>query len=280
MAASSNVKIGLLFGLAVPLISALTFSVARLAPSAAVDPLMLSALRFIGAMPVVLVLWMLARRQGPTPIAWKPMAIVGLLGGPVYAMLLYLGFAIGAVGLGGAVLPASLIATTLVLTREPWPWSRIFGILCLLIGIGGLALGRLEGGSVGIALFIATGAVWALCAVLAKRWQMTPADLAFSTASVGLILCGGAALVLRPLPALDTALLQMAIQGGLNAGLAVWLYGQALQYLGSARTALFTAAIPPFSAVAGWLVLDETLGMAVFASAVMVSAGIVLALKK
>lgn len=279
MAASSNLKIGLLFGLAVPLISALAFSVARLAPGTAIDPLTLSALRFVGAMPVVVMLWALARRRNPTPIDWKAMLIVGLLGGPIYAMMLYIGFAIGAVGLGGAVLPASLIATTLILTREPWPRSRMLGILCLLIGIGGLALGRLAGGSVGIALFIATGAVWALCAVLAKRWKMGPADLALSTATVGLILCGGAALALRPIPSLDGALLQMGIQGGLNAGLAVWLYGQALHYLGSARTALFTAAIPPFSAIAGWLVLGEPIGAAVFASVVLVSAGIVLALK-
>lgn len=279
MAVSQNLRIGLIFGFAVPVISVITFTVARLAPAAAIDPLTLSGLRFLGAMPVVLILWLLARRRNPAPVRWKPMVIVGLMGGPLYALLLYYGFAIGAVGLGGAVLSASLIAATLLLTREPWPRSRILGILCLCLGIGGLAIGRLEGGVTGVALFILTGATWAWCAVLAKRWQISPPDLALSTATAGLILCGGAALVLRPLPGFESALLQMGIQGGLNAGLAVWLYGQALHYLGSARTALFTAAIPPFSAIAGWLVLSEPLGSAVFASVILVSAGIVLALK-
>jgi|GEM_PF-6953388 len=279
MAVSQNLKIGLVFGFAVPVISVITFTVARLAPAASIDPLTLSALRFIGAMPVVLALWFLARRRNPTPLRWRPLAIVGLMGGPLYALLLYYGFSIGAVGLGGAVLSASLIAATLILTREPWPRARILGILCLSLGIGGLAIGKLEGGITGVALFILTGATWAFCAVLAKRWQISPPDLALSTATVGFVCCGGAALLLRPLPGLESALLQMGIQGGLNAGLAVWLYGQALHYLGSARTALFTAAIPPFSAIAGWLVLGEPIGSAVFASVVLVSAGIVLALK-
>ncbi|MFD2264876.1 DMT family transporter [Lacibacterium aquatile] len=280
MANTSTFRIGLLFGLGVPVISALTFAVARLAPSAAVEPITLSALRFLGALPVVLVLWFLGRRGREVKARPRHMLAVGLLGGPIYAFLLYAGFSIGAAGLGGAVLPASLIAVTLLLTREPWPRSRIVGVTFLLAGIGGLMLGRIEGGITGIGLFILTGAVWAVCAVLAKRWQMTPVDLALSTVVVGLLICAPVALWRHPIPGLETVLLQMTVQGGLNAGLAVWLYGQALHYLGSARTALFTAAIPPFSAIAGWGVLGEPLGLAVFASAVMVSAGIVLALRK
>jgi drug/metabolite transporter (DMT)-like permease len=275
---SADQRTGLLFGIAVPLISVLAFSAARLAPAAAVDPMTLAVLRFLGAFPVVAVLWLAARRQGAVLPRWPKLLAVGLLGGPVYALVLYYGFTLGGVTVGGAVLPATLILLTLLLGRERMGWMRLSGCGLVLAGIVLLAVGRYGGDAAAVPVFAAGGAVWAVCALLARRWHLPAAGMALATVVCGLLIClppGFAAL--REVP-VSVLLMQMIVQGGLNAGIAVWLYGQSLHRLGAGRTALFTALIPILSAAAGWLAFSEAMSVAVLTAAMMVAAGIIIAL--
>jgi drug/metabolite transporter (DMT)-like permease len=138
-------------------------------------------------------------------------------------------------------------------------------------------------------LWIVAAAIsWAAYALLQRRWPTAMS----ATAQLAAI-CWGGVLVLLPFAAwellqVDTphvgeqALLMMAFVALLPGVGAYWIYGWTQKILGASRVAMTLYLGPIYTAVIGWLVLGEPLGLHHLAGGLLILSGVglVLAVKQ
>jgi drug/metabolite transporter (DMT)-like permease len=135
---------------------------------------------------------------------------------------------------------------------------------------------------------VAAAIAWAAYALLQKRWPTTMS----ATAQLAAI-CWGGVVVLVPFAAWELvqvstpkvgeqALLMMAFVALLPGVGAYWIYGWTQKILGASRVAMTLYLGPIYTAVIGWLVLGETLGVHHLAGGLLILSGVglVLAVKQ
>lgn len=260
---------------------------ARLSQKQDFTPWDIAGLRYAGAF--LGALGLSAFLGWPRLPAGRQLAVV-LTAGFGFPLFAYNGFA-HAPAAHGAVLNAGMLpfhtaALGLVLLGERWTRARSISLGIVAAGIALLAwgtFGDLPGAWRGDLMFAAGGFCWALYTVLVRRWQLPAVP-----ATLGAAIWAGPPFLLAwwlflpsnlaALP-LGPVVFQFLFQGFVAVLAAGLLFTQAVTLLGPQRTTAVTAFMPVVASLAAWPLLDEPLGLPGLAGVVIVSAGLLLAVR-
>lgn len=291
----SLTKHPLLQGIALVLFSVLVWSGWMVFSSYGVrgtlTPYDLTALRFGTAGLVMLpVLIKKGFRVGPWGI-WSGMLLSSLMGATYNTLTIY-GMKFAPVSHMGLINTGMLIMTTLggiFLLHEKTSPLRILGIVISLSGIACLLFANPGGDAfphihVGHVAFFVGGSMWALYALLMKRWQLDGLHVAAAV-------CVWSAILYLPVYMLflphninagnaHEAIFQAGYQGIINSVFALICYNRAIKLLGAMTSSAFLPLIPVIATVTAIPLLNEYpmpvewLGIALASSGVLLSTGI------
>jgi drug/metabolite transporter (DMT)-like permease len=261
---------GTLWGLLAVGVWGLYLASARAGVTAGIAPADLAFLRYATA-GLILLPWLLRHAPGRAGgLGWGRAAVLTLLAGPLFILIGSTGFRFAPSAHGAVVQPAALTLGGVLLgawvLKDRLTPMRLAGAAVILAGLAAIAgPGLLEGGAgalVGDTLFAAAGLMWAVFAVLQKRWAIA---LLAATAVVSvlslvayapfyLLLHGPAALLALPA---GTLALQVLIHGVLSGIVAVFAFGRAVELLGPPSAAAFPALVPAVAILVGIPVTGE-----------------------
>ncbi len=277
--------LGILFGAGAALFWAAGFAAARHGIESGFSPADLAVHRFAWAGFFLLPLLLrdgIGRCGG---IGWWRAVLLTLAGGPPLAIISYSGFLLVPLGHGGVIQPSSaalfgLLFASLVL-GEPLPRERIIGAGIIVLGLCAIGfeavatIGR--HGLLGDFAFVAAGCCFAIFAMLVKLWHVPPTRATVIVSVVSLLdipvhwaLFGFARMISL---GLWENLIQMLAQGALAGAGAIYLFARAVFLLGAARAAVFTALVPPFTLLIGFVCLGEVPSLVQIAGLVIVLLG-------
>ncbi|MFA5520595.1 MAG: DMT family transporter [Castellaniella sp.] len=230
------------------------------------------------------------RHHGLGGIRWRDAFLLALCGGVGFAMFAYTGFSLVPASHGGALLHGTIpmftavlgwLAGQLRLTRRTW-----YGLLLIQAGIVAVFM---DGGEfatmkeiLGDLSLLMAGLCWAVYGLLCQRLKLTALHT-MAIVAVGAMLCFVPVYALLPTTGFHLAswrdiLFQAVFQGVLIGIISGVLYTRAVGLLGASNTALFTAAVPCITAVAGIWLLGEHPSPLVWTGIACVTAGMVIAL--
>jgi drug/metabolite transporter (DMT)-like permease len=260
---------------------------ARLSQKQDMTPWDIAALRYGGAFlgAAILAAWFGLPRLPP----WRMAAVVATaaFGFPLFA---YHGFAL-APAAHGAVLNAGMlpfytaILGILLLNERFTRWRAIsLGVVGTGIALLGFdTLGRHPGAWRGDLLFCAGSFSWALYTVLVRRWRLPalPATIGAALWSGPIFLAAWWFFLPSTLAAVPVSIaaFHLFYQGFLAVLASGYLFTLAVTSIGPQRTTAITAFVPVVAALAAWPLLDEPLGLAGLLGVVIVSGGIILAVR-
>lgn len=259
--------------------------VSRFGSTGAFTPFDLAALRF-GISGAIALPFFLRRTK---PGEWPRYAILAAVGGLAYALLVYSGFVYAPSAHAGVFVNGGIpfwTAILLAITTGIRLGGRTVGALLLttcglvLIGSESLFATRKADEWLGDLLFLAAALSWAVFGLLMRRWRLQPQTAIFGIASFSLV--AYLPIYLMGLPSTlqhapwSALLLQGVYQGIIAALVAGGLYSYANQKIGASRASMALALVPAVSAIAGYLLLDEAISLAVGAGIVIVTAGAVI----
>lgn len=230
----------------------------------------LAFLRYAAAGPLLLP-WLL--RHAPMSLAhvgWPRGLVLVLVAGPLFLLAGASGYhyaplAHGAVlQLGAMTLTSAVLAKLLV--NEALTARRIVGLLILVVGLavisGPSLLQSGSGAWRGDLLFALAGVMWALFAVLQRRWSVPPMAATAIVCVLSAILFVPGYLLVRGLSVLAQAPLlviaeQVIVLGILSGIVALFAFGKAIQLLGAGRAAVFPALAPAVAIALGMPLLGQ-----------------------
>jgi len=265
--------IGLLFA-ALALVWGLSF-VAIKTGLDGVPPVLFAAVRHDVAAAVLLsyAIW---RGRALRPQSRDDVKLI-LLGGTLligahYALLFvgqqYVPSAFGAILLSLTPVLTPAFATTLLASYRARP-HEIIGTLCGFLGVVVIANpspGAMSGRLVGVALLIGSAVVFAVGAVLTERYESSLSLVAIQTwmtvLGAGLLHAFSALLPSERLSAVSVGFEQVVAVvylGVFASAVGFLLYFRLVATVGAAETSLVSYAVPAVTALAGWLLLGETL---------------------
>lgn len=289
-AAARRTALGIGAGLLAAVIWGGYLAVSRQGIAAGLRPVDLALLRYVAA-GAALLPWVL--RNQPATLAglgWGRAIILSVLAGPPFVLIgaggyLFAPLAHGAVVQLGTVTLASMLLAALVLSEQV-SLRRLAGLCVVIAGLACIAgPAILSGGSqarIGDLMFACAGAMWAVFAVLVRRWRVAPLA---ATAAVSVV----SALVFVPLYflAFGTAPLaaaspwllveQATVQGLLSGVVALFAFASAVELLGAGQAALFPAASPAVAILIGIPLTGEVPDGGQWLGLAVVSVGLVLA---
>src|SRR5690606_21325517 len=171
--------LGLLCGLAAAAIWGGGSAVLRHLVTSGLGPADLTLLRYVGCFPVALVALFLMGDRICIGVAWRHLAVLLILGGPLYHAIVVAGYQYTSAG-GGALLmsgllPVFAIGLHWIVTSTTPPRTKVIGTIAVLAGLVWFGLGA---GSIlspaGVVLFAIAAAAWAVLNELVRRWQVDP----------------------------------------------------------------------------------------------------------
>lgn len=196
-----------------------------------------------------------------------------------------------------AVLQAAAALFTLVIAHFAFTDERITNKKALGLGIGFLGIivlssSSLDGGELNTDTLLGQGAIilaslfYAGCLVYSRKVlsrDITPIVISSGTFIWGLVVAiplmllepvlGGRAFIpFQELP--DDTLLAIIGLGFFNTFIAYLFFYFIIQQLGAFRASMVTYVTPVIGLFLGWLVLDEVIGLSLFAGALMILAGL------
>ena len=260
----------------------------RLTARQAMTPWDVAALRYTGAFLAVLPL--LAWRGWPRipPRRLPAILVFAALGFPLCA---YAGYRLAPAAEGATVMAAGLpVAAALLglLAGQGWIGGRralSLGIVtagCLVLGQA--TSGVWEGAWKGDLLFLAAVTFWAVYTILVQRWRLPALD---ATIAIGLLAAPAYLPVwwlFLPSTLAEAPWRAVLVQGlfhGVGAAVvAGLLYTQAVRSLGAGPTTMIGAAVPALAALVAWPWLGEVLPPAGILGVVLVSAGMLLGIRR
>ena len=266
---------------------------ARLAPGV-VEPYTLGLMRWgiAGALLTVLAHGELRREWRHIARSWYQYVLLGFLGMVACGSWVYIGGRTTSatnIGLIYSAAPALIAVCSAVWLRERMGGVQWLGVVLAMFGVlhvimqghwTNLAEFRFVEGD----LWILVGVIcWALYALLLEVWR-SPLGAAARLAaiawgSVPFLVAGTAWELAQPTtPAIGAQALLMGIVAALVPGLmAFGLYGWSQQILGASKVAATLYLGPLYGALAGWWLLDESLGWYHFWGAALLLPGVYLA---
>jgi drug/metabolite transporter (DMT)-like permease len=201
---------------------------------------------------------------------WRLWLAVAFLAGPLFGELVYTAFQFAPPSHGAVFLPAamSVVGTIFaaVFLADPLTQRKLLGIGIVIAGLlmlSGVSSASLTGrASIGDALFIAAGSMWAGFGVVMRKFRLDPILATTAAGVFGLAAYAPFYLATEGIDRLahaDGSLLAMEIwvQGVLAGTGTVYTYAKAVESLGAARAAIFPALVPGLAALMGWPVLGH-----------------------
>lgn len=275
------------FGVIAGLLAALIFGggavVSRHLVTVELNPLDLTLLRYLGCFPVALAARLSWAEGVRLELPWRRFAMLLILGGPPYHLLLIAGYLHATAG-GGALLvtgllPVFSVAVAVLLTGSGPPVPALLGGALTLAGIvifAGVA-SEAAFSPLGLAIFCAAALGWALLNHCVGVWRVDPLRLTVALAlwsplflPAYLLLCPWHALP----PMSGDLLLQFFYHGWLVAFVATMLCFTSVRLAGAQWAAALLALTPLCAAALGAVLLGEPLTLLQLAGAAMTFAGI------
>jgi drug/metabolite transporter (DMT)-like permease len=242
--------------------------VSRLGGKSVLTPFDITALRFTVSGLLMLPVFFMFGNQLP----WRRLVVLALVGGTVYSLLAYSGFALAPAAHAGILINGGVpLATALI----AWLWlkdkpSKRALIALFIAATGVLVIGIQSLGAahpdtpqewLGDLFFICAACLWATYGILVRLWHVRPVDamsgIAVTSAAIYLpvyILFLPKALTAA---SLNDILLQAVYQGMVAALVAAFCYAYATLSLGSSVASLMLAIIPATSALLAVPLLGE-----------------------
>lgn len=281
---SRTVIVGLLWASAAIVIWSGSLVMLRLGVTTSLNAYDLTMIRFGVA---ALVLAAVVIRQGtrsPRLKWWGVLAMVATFGAP-YIVLLSLAMKTAPAAAAGALNPGVMAITSVFLGalvfRDKIVSVRFIGLLVTAVGVLAFSL---AGGSFGVGylILIWTGVMWALYALIVRRFSV-PALNATAIVAVGSALLY-APIYISYLPKsifaapVEDIITQAVFQGVLVSVVAVYGFNRSAECLGPVAGAVLPALIPVMTLVLGAIVLNEIVTLYEVMSAFLVTAGLTLIL--
>lgn len=229
-------------------------------------------MRFVVAGPILLPFLIALGLRGLSELGWHRVLVLGLTGGPLFALLQTGGYAFAPLAHGAVIAPSTLtIASTLVAgiaLGERLSTSHLVGAAVGLVGVLSISLeGFVHGKSgpltwLGDLMFAGSSLLWVVFTIQVRRWRI---DAIHATAVAAL----SSAVVVVPaylvwfgaghLASLPTGplLLQGVTQGLVQGVIGLIAYSRAVHLLGVSRAVLFPTIVPAASVLSGIPVLGE-----------------------
>lgn len=259
--------------------------VSRFGTSATFTPFDLAAMRYgvSGVLTLPFFLKLVPLRE------WPRYAALALFAGLGYGILVYSGFAFAPSAHAGVFVNGGIPFWTVVivaaLARFHIARQTVLALLLstaglVLIGFHSLFATSAEDQWIGDGLFLAAALCWAIFGLLMRRWQIRPQLGILGIASFSLVIYMPIYLLWLPSNIAQAGWgeisLQAGYQGIVAALLAAGMYSYANQKIGACQASMMLALVPAFSAIGGWMILDEALGIITVVGIVVVSLGALL----
>lgn len=271
---------------------AVNYLVARKAPGV-VEPYTLAFLRWLvaGTVLVVLARGEIWRQRHHLRAVWPQYLVLGFLGMLVCGAWVYLGAHTTVVMNMALIYSASPVLIALGAVwwlREPFSVRQAAGVVLALTGVvhvvvkgQWLALASVQW-VVGDGWILAAMVSWAAFVLLQKRWA-SPLGGSARLA----VICIGGVLLLLPFavqemwsghaPPWTVQASMLVLAAAVLPGLAAYgLYAWAQKAIGASQVAMTLYLSPLYAALAGWLVLGESLGWHHLAGAALILPGVFL----
>jgi drug/metabolite transporter (DMT)-like permease len=262
--------VGIVCGVAAAAFWACGFVAARHGIAVGLSPFDIAFHRYVWAGLLFLPGMMRAGRGDLGGIGWGRGFVFAMLGGPGQAAVSAAGFLLVPLGHGGVIQPACAVVAGLVLStvvlKEKQPTARLAGAAVIVVGvalIGSEALAAMGTGAVaGDLAFAMAGMMFAVFAMLLRRWRIDPVR---ATATISVL-----TLAYVPLHALAFGfgrmiaagwhenIIQVVVQGIFSGPLSIYLFARSVALLGASRAAVFPALVPGLTLLVGFVTLGET----------------------
>ncbi|MEM7124044.1 MAG: DMT family transporter [Pseudomonadota bacterium] len=227
-------------------------------------------IRFAIAGAILAPWFVMAQLTPATRIPWHRACVMALLIGPPFLLLGVGGFAHAPLADAALLQPATLLVGTTALSLwwlnerlRPGQFVAIVIVLCGLALTFGPSLTSLSGRVLlGDLMFVTAALLWALFAILQRRWQIPPLHAAAAVSVLSAVCVVPPYLLARGFAAFGTlspaALFgQVAVHGILVGIVAIVAFTQSVARLGPQRAALFPALVPGLALVIGLPVTGE-----------------------
>jgi drug/metabolite transporter (DMT)-like permease len=268
--AEANSKRAIIAGIVMIAIYAVQFVAARFSLRDHLTPSDLAILRFTAAGAAFLPIMMRAGFAGARALGLRKAAALALLAGLPYPLVINWGLTRAPAAHAAALCPASIIFFSFLLSRVVFAdrisSDRAIGIAAIIAGLllliaptGGIVTGT----AFGDALFVGSGLMFAVYAVLVRRWSVDPV---LATASVVLLSCIPIPLLFAVAPSGFTTapgseiVAQFVIQGFVAGAGATFLYTYIVRQLGPQAASLFLPFVPVTATLLGVIALAEVPG--------------------
>jgi len=256
--------------------------VSRFGSTATFTPFDLAALRYgvsgVLAMPFFI-------RMVP-PREWPRYMVLAVFGGLGYGILVYSGFAFAPSAHAGVFVNGGIPFWTVVIVaamarfhiaRQTVLALALSTAGLVLIGFRSLFASPTPGEWIGDVLFLAAALSWAVFGLLMRRWQIRPQLGILGIATFSMLSYMPVYFLWLPGNIAQAGWgeigLQAVYQGIIAAMLAAGMYSYANQKIGACQASMMLALVPAFSAIGGFLILDEALGLMTMVGILVVSLG-------
>ena len=285
--------------------------VARASSAHVLLPLDIACARILGASAVLLpwAWWMMrAQRQngesvgslfGLSPLPLRPTVQAGLLGGLLYALLVYSAFFFAPAAHASVLMPGSLpLWTTLLMwlfLREKISVHRAIGLGLILLGdvlVGGASLLKaFEGGDVwiGDVLFVCASICWSAYSVTVRRFGLDAARATMAITAFALVTFVPIFTLLVQLNVLTShlsqaswaeILFQASFQGIGSVVISGITFTQMIRFYGPVKSTMITAVVPGLSALGAVIILGEPMSWNLLVGLVLVTCGILFGVRQ
>lgn len=256
----------------------------------ALSPLWVVACRTVIGAVVLLVIMRLRGRRLPTgrPI-WGHLLMLATIGNAIpWAMVAAAQRAIpsGMAAVVNSLVPLSTLVIAAVVGLERMSVRRTVGLALAVLGTVIVVSGELGAPGAPAAVVVLAGAtlLYGASAVYAKRHvsgRHPPLAVAAGQVLLAALVSVPIAWVVGPMPAwsaLDGALIGSVLTlGAAGTGLAFLLFYLLIERVGATNATMVTYVIPVVGVTAGWLVLDERVGLELVLGAAAILVGVWLA---
>lgn len=256
----------------------------------ALSPLWVVACRTVIGAVVLLVIMRLRGRRLPTggPI-WGHLLVLATIGNAIpWAMVAAAQRAIpsGMAAVVNSLVPLSTLVIAAVVGLERMSVRRTVGLALAVLGTVIVVSGELGAPGAPAAVVVLAGAtlLYGASAVYAKRHvsgRHPPLAVAAGQVLLAALVSVPIAWVVGPMPAwsaLDGAVIGSVLMlGAAGTGLAFLLFYLLIERVGATNATMVTYVIPVVGVTAGWLVLDERVGLELLLGAAAILVGVWLA---